>query len=255
MHCIEYGRENHDVVLLLHGGGLNWWNYREAAEALQAEFHVVLPVLDGHAGSGCRFTTIEANAARIIAHIDAHFGGSVQLIGGLSLGGQIALEILAQRPDICRHALIESALAIPSKLTYRLIPPAFGSCWPLIRQKWFARLQFRALHIRPELFNDYYRDTCAIAKADMIAFLQANSAYAPKRALCRCCARTQIFVGSRENSAMRRSAEIIHRQLPDSRLQVLQKRCHGEFSINHGADYADAVRSLIASDAGSLRHP
>lgn len=53
------------------------------------------------------------------------------LIGGLSLGGQILLEILSQREDICRYALVESALVVPSKLTYSMIKPAFGSCYGL----------------------------------------------------------------------------------------------------------------------------
>ena len=30
----EFGQQNTDVVLLLHGGGLSWWNYREIATLL-----------------------------------------------------------------------------------------------------------------------------------------------------------------------------------------------------------------------------
>ena len=51
MTVIEYGQQNDHVILLLHGGGLSWWNYREAAKILSAQYHVVLPVLDGHADS------------------------------------------------------------------------------------------------------------------------------------------------------------------------------------------------------------
>lgn len=46
----EYGKENRDVIILLHGGGLSWWNYREVAERIQNEFRVIIPMLDGHAG-------------------------------------------------------------------------------------------------------------------------------------------------------------------------------------------------------------
>ena len=48
MTVMEYGKQNQDTILLLHGGGLSWWNYREAAELLAVLYHVVLPVLDGH---------------------------------------------------------------------------------------------------------------------------------------------------------------------------------------------------------------
>lgn len=65
--------------------------------------------------------TIEHNAARVIDFIDIHFGGSVLLMGGLSLGGQILLEILAQRKDICRYAFIESVLVVPSNDEHLLL--------------------------------------------------------------------------------------------------------------------------------------
>jgi len=85
MNYKEYGKENSETVILLHGGGMNWWNYRREAELLQSDYHVILPVLDGHAGSDHPFTSIEDNAAEIISFIDENLGSSVLLIGGLSL--------------------------------------------------------------------------------------------------------------------------------------------------------------------------
>ena len=116
----EYGQQNPQVILLLHGGGLSWWNYRETARKLAERYHVVLPVLDGHADSAAPFTTIEDNAAQLICYIDTQFGGRVLAIGGLSLGGQVAVEMLSQRKDICQFALLESALVNPMKLSQRL---------------------------------------------------------------------------------------------------------------------------------------
>ena len=133
MRFREYGTDHKDTILLLHGGGLSWWNYRKAAIILQREYHVILPVLDGHAGSDRPFATIEENASEIISFIDAHLGGSVLLIGGLSLDGQILLEMLSQRKDICAYALVESAAVIPSKLTNLLIAPIFGGSYGLMK--------------------------------------------------------------------------------------------------------------------------
>ncbi len=193
----EYGSAQKETILLLHGGGLSWWNYREAAALLQNDYHVVLPVLDGHAGTDRPFTTIEENAAEIISFIDERLGGSVLLIGGLSLGGQILLEMLSQRGDLCPYALVESAAVIPSKLTNLLIAPAFGGSYGLIRNREFAKLQFHSLHIDPAFFEDYYRDTCQITKEDMIAFMKANTSYALKDALRGVPAEGHVYYGSR----------------------------------------------------------
>lgn len=245
MQYVEFGKENKEVILLLHGGGLSWWNYKEAGQLLQKDYHVVLPILNGHSGSDAAFTTIEDNASKIISFIDTHFGGSVSLIGGLSLGGQILLEILAQRSDICRYALIESALVIPSKLTCAMVKPAFGSCYGLIRKKWFSVLQFQSLKIKQELFEDYYRDTCRISKEDMIAFLQANAMYPLKDDLRKCKAKALVVVGEKENRSMVHSAKRLHEALEGSELKVLPKLYHGEFSINRSEDYVRALLQLM----------
>ena len=246
MMCIEYGNDHHDTIILLHGGGLSWWNYEDTANALQNEYHIILPILDGHAGSDKAFTTIEDNASEIIEYIDAHCGGSVLLIGGLSLGGQILLEMLSQRKDICQYAVVESALVRPSKLTYSMIKLAFGSCYGLIKHKWFSRLQFKSLKIKSDLFEHYFSDTCAISKKDMIAFLQANSVYSLKESIRECTAKVHIYIGEKETGSIRKSAEDIHSALSQSTLQVLPKLYHGEFSINYGNDYAKAVRQIVS---------
>ena len=31
----EYGAGRRDTILLLHGGGLSWWNYRKAVRGIE----------------------------------------------------------------------------------------------------------------------------------------------------------------------------------------------------------------------------
>ena len=242
---IEFGQQNPNVVMLLHGGGLSWWNYREVAQRLAERYHVVLPVLDGHAYSDTPFTTIEDNAARLISYIDAHFGGQVLLLGGLSLGGQIAVEMLSQRKDICRYALIESALVKPSKLTAAMIGPTFGMSYGLVKQGWFAKLQAGYLGIPRELFDDYFRDTCAIGKADMIAFLKANSLYTIKPSLCETTAKTKIVAGAKEQKNIRDSAKLLRDAIPGSRMEILPGLRHGDLSINKPEQYVKILTDWI----------
>ena len=245
MQHVEYGTHNPETIILLHGGGLSWWNYREVAQLLAVKYHVVLPVLDGHADSDAPFTSIEENAARIIAYIDQYFGGKVLAIGGLSLGGQIAVEMLTQRSDICRFALLESALVKPSKLTHALIKPTFGMSYGLIKQKWFAKLQAAYLGIPRKLFDDYYRDTCKITKEDMIAFLKANCGYSVKPALGTTKAKVHIVFGSKEQASICTSGNLLNRMLSDSTLEVLPGYRHGDLSLNHPEQYAQMLLNLI----------
>lgn len=245
MEIREFGAEKQETIIFLHGGGLSWWNYRKEAEMLRSDYHIVLPVLDGHAGSDRSFTSIENNAAEIIEFIDKHCDGKVLMMCGLSLGAQILLEILSQRNDICRFALVESAAVIPSELTNALIAPVFGCSYGLIKNRQFAKLQFKSLHMDDNLFDDYYRDTCKIEKADMISFLKANTSYSLKESVKDTTADVHVLAGEKENKTITRSVDAIVKFIPKCTKCIIPGLYHGEFSINYPDRYVDYIIKLL----------
>mgnify|MGYP000952438948 FL=1 len=240
----EYGRSNKDIIILLHGGGLSWWNYEEVSEILKSNYHVILPILDGHSGSDRDFTSIKNNANEIIEYIDNNYNGNVKLIGGLSLGAQILLDILSKRDNICEYAIIESALVFPMKMTNRLIESSINMSYGLINKKWFSKLQFKSLKIKKELFDKYYIDSSNITKNNMISFLKANSNYHLKNIKTNK-SKSIVIVGSKERPIMIKSAKRIHDELINSELEILSGYYHGDLSINHPNEYAEKVKKLI----------
>ena len=230
--------------MLLHGGGFSWWQYQAQMDLLCENYHVVLPILDGHAGSDADFTSIEDNAKRLLDYIDKTYGGSVFLIAGLSLGGQILLEMLALRKDICQYAIVESAAIIPDKLTAGLVAPLFSMNFLLIKKKWFAKMQFCYLGIRADLFEHYYGDTVKLSKQNLIAFIKASSLYQVKKNLKNSLARVRIIVGEKETKKMHASARYLHDLLPDSRLEIKAGLAHGQYAINQPDLY---VKELFES--------
>lgn len=244
MKAVTFGQQGEGIILLLHGGGLSWWNYRDAAAVLARRYRVVLPILDGHPGSDAPFTTIGDNAARILAAIDEGFGGQVLAIGGVSLGAQVLVEMLSQRPDVCRYALIESALVKPMPLTHALIVPSVAMSYGLIRQRWFAKLQFAYLRLPETLFDDYYRDTSRITQDNMVAFLRANSGYTLKPAISDTKAKVFIVAGSREPKSIRDSAKLLCGAIPGSRMEIVRGLHHGELSIRHPGKYTQMLKEL-----------
>ena len=245
MNTVEFGKENSQIIILLHGGGLSWWNYREAATLLSSEYHVVIPLLDGHSGSDFPFESIETAAEHIHTWITQNYGGKVLAIGGLSLGGQILTELLTIAPDICKFAVIESALVIPMKLTNLLVGPMVSMSYGLIQKRWFSKIQFQQLHMPSALFEEYYQDTCKILKKDMIAFLKSNSSYTLKDSFGNTSAKVLIAVGAKEIPIMKRSAALLHRSLKGSEMHILTGFQHGDLSINHPEDYTKLLKSLI----------
>ena len=247
MNFKEYGDSKNKTIMLLHGGGLSWWNYRDEAEKLQNSFHVIIPILDGHSDSDRNFTSIEDNALEIIDYILNNCNGHIYLIGGLSLGGQILLEILSRKNDICDFAIIESALAVPMKATQKMIKPAFSMSYGLISKKWFSKMQFNSLGIRKDLYEDYYRDTCKITKENMIAFMEANSKYEIKDTLQDTKVRALIVVGDKERPIIKKSASFIKEKIEASRIKIIPNYSHGELSINNPDHYVSIINELITN--------
>lgn len=245
MNVIEYGERSKETMFFLHGGGLSWWNYREVGESLGQDYHVIIPILDGHAGSDREFISIEENARGIIEYIDSTCNGSVLLIGGLSLGAQILLEMLAQRRDICKYAIIESALIIPQRIINGCVEPSVYMSYGLIKKRWFARLQFHALRMKREMFESYFEDTCQISKKSLVSILKSNTGYQMKGSVKECEVKVLILVGKKESRMMIASAKKIHKLLPETELEIIEGCYHGEISIKQAKDYARRVKVLL----------
>ena len=174
----KFTNKGKPVIILIHGGRLSWWNYKDEIMLLKDDFEMVLPVIDGHGEDyGTEFKSIEHCAEEIIEYIHKNYDGRVFLIGGLSLGAQILTEILSRKTDICEKAVIESALVVKDKLINAIIGPSIKVSYGLIKKRWFARMQFKSLNIHEELFEDYYHDTCLIKKDNYINILKSNSSY------------------------------------------------------------------------------
>lgn len=241
----EYGNKNKETIILLHGGGLSWWNYIDEIELLKNDYRLIIPILDGHCGSDKNFISIEDNAKEIINFIDNNFNGKVKLICGLSLGGQIALEIISQRNSICDYAIIESALVYPMKNIYKLVEFFINMTYKLISNKLFSKLQFKSLRIRKDLFEFYYNDTSKITKENLISFMKANLNYKIKENLRNCKIKTLILAGDKERQIIKKSAYKIKSMINLSELEILEGYCHGDISVNYPKEYVGRIKKLL----------
>ena len=131
---------------------------------------------------------------------------------------------------------------------FLLVGPAFGMSYGLIKQRWFSKLQAGYLGIPGELFEDYYRDTCKIGKADMIAFLKANSLYTVKPGLSKTTAKVKIAAGTKEQKIIRDSVKMLHEAIAGSSMELLPGLRHGDLSINQPQRYVRMLTEWIGSE-------
>ena len=94
--------------------GNSWWNYLRQARLLSDKYHVILPVLDGHGEEYQKeYVSTEQSAQEILEYIKDQCDGHVFALGGVSLGGQIVMELLSLNAHIADKAIIDGSLCIP----------------------------------------------------------------------------------------------------------------------------------------------
>lgn len=241
----ETGPSHLPSIILLHGAGLSDWSWEKVVFRLSTKYHIITPIIDGHGeDAGCEFISIANCAHILIDYIDSIHKGKVLAIGGLSLGAQIALEVLSIRSDIAQYAIIESALVYPLQGTSVLVP-MYRLFYGLIKRRCLAKIQAAALYIPDELFESYYNDSLKITKPSLINIALSNGSYTLKGSISNTTARVLIIVGSKEIKIMQQSAALLHSQIKNSQLFIAEGMKHGQFSLRHSEQYIEQLRELL----------
>jgi len=242
----ETGRKECPTMIFIHGGGLSDWSVKPVVEEFQKDFHVVKVIIDGHGEAATEtFISIADSATKLIHFIDTKCNKKIFAIAGLSIGAQIVTEVLSQRMDITKYAIIESALVYPIKGITNFTVPSYQICYGLIKKRWFSKLQASSLCVPSNMFETYYQDSLKISKQSLINITLSNGMYDLKEEIANTQAKVLIIVGEKELSVMKKSARKLFETIPGSELYVAPGMKHGEISLKCTQMYLDLLKKLF----------
>lgn len=233
----ETGNREHPTIILLHGGGLSEWSWKDIINSFKGNYHIITVIIDGHGSDVNTFVSIEDSACKLVDYIDTYYHGRVFAIAGLSIGAQIITEVLSLRTDITEFAIIESALVYPIKGIVAMTLPIYNICYGLIRKRWFSKLQSKTLNVPQNMFETYYQDSLRISKESLINITLSNGNYSLKDSIAKTEAQVLIIVGSKELGIMKKSANLLHQTIDNSELYVAHGMKHGEISLVQTSKY------------------
>ncbi|PID97181.1 MAG: alpha/beta hydrolase, partial [Actinomycetales bacterium] len=226
----EFGDKSNKAIVLLHGGGVSWWSLKKIVGILESDYHIITPIIDGHGEDGdTLFTAIEDMSDKLIAYINRCCNGKVYAIGGLSVGAQIVVDILAKEKDICEYAIIESALIKPLRMRNLLVKMA-KIAHPLSKWRWLSRLQAKYQYIPEDCFDLFYEDACKMSLESLGNLIRSNEDFRAKESLRDTNAKVAILVGEKELGAVKQSANELNAMIRNSFVYVAPNCKHGDFS-------------------------
>jgi len=229
LHVEEHGPADAPTIVFLHGGGGAGWMWRPQVEALEGEFHILVPDMpeQGRSTDAGAFTM--GNAAEAVAGLirsRAH-GGRAHVVG-LSEGAQVGVQLLADAPGVVETAVLSSPLVRPIPVASVMTPGVIRlsyrtSIAPLRDAEWWVRLNMRsAAGVPDEYFADFHESFRTLTEQGFVDLMVANLAFRLPAGLDKAAARTLVVAGAHEYKAMRESVVEVAAALPNGTARVVR---------------------------------
>ena len=239
----EAGEADLPTVVLLHGVGGNGSMWTDLMAGLSG-YHCLAPDLPGHGRSRAIAWKSRAESARLVTRLieERATDGTAHVVG-LSLGGSIALELLATCPDLLGHVIVDgcgalhSPLAGPMKIGVSVISPFLGFA-PV------ARLIGRAFGVTPgDGLDAFVAQMQAVdARSFRRAFADANDMRLTPQLLAASCP-TLLVAGERELKHVRASNRLLSERMPHAEARMMPGASHGWGP----AQFPDIHRRMVAA--------
>ncbi|MFM9329387.1 alpha/beta fold hydrolase [Paenibacillus mesotrionivorans] len=209
LHFLECG--NKDAFLLMqfiHGGGVSGWMWDQQIRYF-GHYHCIVPDLHGRGRSKDGEFSIRGSAEALLRLLDEKATGKKVVVTGFSLGSQILIQMLSLKPDAIHFAIINSALARPFPSAKYWIRPAIQLSYPLIKYRWFSKLQARSLYINGENFEAYYEESRQVQVNTLVRVLNENMSFELPGDFRMATGKILVTVGEKEKAIMKKSARDI----------------------------------------------
>ena len=252
----EFGYKNFPHILLIHGGGNSWWNYLRQARILSDKFHVILPTLDGHGEEYQRdYISTENSAQQIMDYIKNNCNGKLFAIGGVSLGGQIAIELLSLDSDIAQKAIIDGSICIPQPNLSRISTIVVKIFGKLMFSKSASKIQLSLMKkIYPnmaypeEIENYYMEDMPRLPMKTLVKMYKTYMGkYRLKESITESKAQVLYIYGEKEMRCVKESAKLFQKMHPDCILYEAKGYNHGYLSAYLPLEWIKLVNPFLTN--------
>ena len=256
MRFHEFGDKNFPHILLIHGRGNSWWSYLRQARILSDKFHVILPTLDGHGEEYQKdYISTENSAQQIMDYIKNNCNGKLFAIGGVSLGGQIAIELLSLDSDIAQKAIIDGSICIPQPNLSRISTIVVKIFGKLMFSKSASKIQLSLMKkmypnmAYPEEIENYYMEDMPMLPMKTLVKMYKTymGKYRLKESITESKAQVLYIYGEKEMRCVKESAKLFQKMHPDCILYEAKGYNHGYLSAYLPLEWIKLVNPFLTN--------
>ena len=236
MTVYEFGKENAQVIVLIHPSLVMWDYFEYVIPLMQDRYHLVIPALPGYdteeAGD---FTSVEEIAAELAEWLIRQGYTDIACMYGCSMGGSIVTRFLADRRVRVRCAVLDGAIT-----PYRL---------PWIVTRLIAARDFLMVYtgklggirlLEKAFTSDEYSEEDLDYIGKVLQFISARTIwrtfdscnnYPMPEKICTNCPHIEYWYAKTEENACKWDIGYIRRQLPDTVFRMFEDIGHGGLAV------------------------
>lgn len=240
----EFGKENKQKILLLHGAGSTYKMWTPQIEVLQKEYHVYAPTMSGHELNDVDFISSTHEAELIITWFQKHGINDLLLICGASLGAHVAAEILQKQRTFAQYAMIESLKAYQYK---GIILKLFSYIGNKVIKKCASTKGYMDGTYNQKYASDDAKCTINnMSKKTLENIMIESGNYQIKQQKTKIFEETMILYGSKEKKECKSNTEILQKQIEKCTIVEIPKYRHGELAIGNPYKHLEYLKKLIS---------
>jgi esterase/lipase len=237
MEFKEYGEKTKPIIILIHGFCMPWKLWMPQIESFKKDYHVIVPILEGHEERDqTTFTSVENNANIIIDYIKNHNYKEVFAICGLSLGGAITVNILSQNRLIIKKAIIDAGIT-PSNLSRRrelfiVYSDFFKTC--LARKfKKLLEIYYNPKDYSKHVVDSMYMTLQNISNSTIKNVFFSVDTYKLPKDFSNVKTEIRYWYGTKEENERKKDSDFITHTFPNAKSEIFEGYGHGQLALGN----------------------
>ncbi len=232
--------------MLIPGLGVSYEIFLPLIDLLKGDFDIIAVQVDGFTlGKYTRFTSIDDQAAQVIANVKEQQDGHLDCAYGLSLGGKILSRVLERNEIAVDHAILDAAplLPLPKSLVGPLRYYQCANVWTCYHWTGFWRRVFHSHYF--DVLLDECRKVYPFGGGR--AVLDGYKSVYTNKLESISGPDIHFWYGTKEAFVAKPQADLLKELCPAAHIEIFPKMNHGQLLVDHPDKVAKCIRHITLS--------
>jgi len=243
----RFGKEGAPTLMLIPGLGVSYEIFLPLIDLLKGNFDIIAVQVDGFTlGKYTRFTSIDDQAAQVIAYVKEQRDGHLDCAYGLSLGGKILSRVLERNEVAVDHVILDAAplLPLPKWLVGPLRYYQCANVWTCYHWTGFWRKVFHSHYF--DVLLDECRKVYPFGGGR--AVLDGYKSVYTNKLESISGPDIHFWHGSKEAFVAKPQADHLKKLCPAVHIEIFPQMNHGQFLVDHPDEVAQRIRLMSMED-------